>query len=122
VDADLLQMIDDLHKQTAENPRMILNLAIDYGGKDEVLRALSKIAPGTPVNDETLHAHLDHPELPDMDVIIRTSGEQRTSNFALWQSTYAEWEFVEKLFPDFSQEDLAKVIDDFEHRQRRFGA
>ena len=122
LEPELLKMIEEIGEETKENPKMMLHLAIDYGGKDEVLRAIQKMEPGTIATDESVRAHLDHPELPDMDLIIRTSGEQRTSNFALWQSTYAEWAFIEKLFPDFTSEDLNAAIDAFEGRQRRFGA
>jgi undecaprenyl diphosphate synthase len=118
---ELATLLDDVCAATAAGQTYTLNLAIDYGGKDEILRALQKLG-NAEATDESVRAHLDHPELPDIDLIIRTSGEQRTSNFALWQSTYAEWMFSEKYFPDFSGDDLGKAVDTFTQRQRRFGA
>jgi len=104
-----------------------LHLAVDYGGKDEILRALqkslsSKLTAPSSLDSDPIHEHLDHPELPEIDLIIRTSGEMRTSNFFLWQSTYAEWVFLEKHFPDFSTEDLKTAVDGFTKRSRRFGS
>lgn len=116
----LQKLIATLEDETKNGTAITLNLAIDYGGKDEVLRALAKVDGD--FTDESIQAQLDHPELPDIDLIIRTSGEKRTSNFALWQSTYAEWSFPEKLFPEFTGEDLGQEISAFESRNRRYGA
>jgi undecaprenyl diphosphate synthase len=110
-----------LAESGASGAGFTLHLAVDYGGKDEILRALSR-AKKPVSSEEELHALLDHPELPDIDLIIRTSGEQRTSNFCLWQSTYAEWVFIDKYFPDFTAQDLTQAVDDFSRRSRRFGA
>ncbi|MCF7844717.1 MAG: di-trans,poly-cis-decaprenylcistransferase [Kiritimatiellales bacterium] len=130
--SSLIQVIEETEEKTKDQTGFTLNLAVDYGGKDEILRAITKIEPNElnqlnepnkPTNNElTIRNHLDHPELPDIDLIIRTSGEQRTSNFFLWQSTYAEWDFCKKLFPDFSAEDLKASVDNFTQRNRRFGA
>jgi undecaprenyl diphosphate synthase len=122
VPAHLLSLIDSIGAETAGDLAMTLHLALDYGGKDEILRAIHKLEDGKEVTEEALRAKLDHPELPDIDLIIRTSGEQRTSNFFLWQSVYAEWVFLPVLFPDFSAEHLEKVLQDFQARDRRFGA
>ncbi|MFA7682086.1 MAG: polyprenyl diphosphate synthase [Candidatus Peribacteraceae bacterium] len=116
----LVNLMEKVEKETEKETDFTLNLAVDYGGKDELLRAIKKM--GNDISENELKKHLDHPELPDMDLIIRTSGEQRTSNFALWQSTYAEWEFSKKLFPDFSVDDLAQAVKKFAERSRRFGA
>lgn len=113
----LAQAIDG----TKDGTNFTLHLAIDYGGRDEVVRALSRMPKSEAVTEESIRGHLDHPELQDIDIILRTSGEQRTSNFFLWQSTYAEWFFVSKHFPELSPADLEMVIDDFLKRQRRFG-
>ncbi len=118
---NLITLMEEMEKDLQEEPVMTLHLAIDYGGKDEILRALGKVQGSIPVTDDVLRSKLDHPELPDMDLIIRTSGEMRTSNFALWQSTYAEWMFENVYFPDFSTEHLKKCIDTFSNRTRRFG-
>lgn len=119
----VLTLLHDIETETKNNSAFTFQLAIDYGGQDEIVRALNKvqhIEPGT-WNQELVRTHLDHPELPDIDLIIRTSGEHRTSNFFLWQSTYAEWIFLPKLFPEFSAEDLAECVDEFNTRTRRFG-
>ena len=116
----LASLIADVEAETKQYQDFILHLAIDYGGKDEIIRGLSK-AKNTVSSEQDLRALLDHPELPDSDLIIRTSGEQRTSNFFLWQSTYAEWVFLDKLFPDFTTQDLRTAVDAFAKRARRFG-
>ncbi|MBI1813163.1 di-trans,poly-cis-decaprenylcistransferase [Candidatus Peregrinibacteria bacterium] len=118
----LLTSLEELDRATAEDPAMTLHLALDYGGKDELLRAIRTLPKGADVTEEDLRAHLDHPELPDIDLVIRTSGEQRTSNFFLWQTAYAEWLFLEKYFPDLTPEDLQNAIDGFMKRERRFGS
>ncbi len=114
------------HSGTGQAPdphRFTLNLAVDYGGMDEVARAAQRCqSTNQPINQSTLREHMDHPELPDIDLVIRTSGEMRTSNFFLWQTAYAEWEFTEKLFPDFTVDDLQKSVDAFLKRTRRFGS
>jgi len=117
----LITLIDQIGEKTAKNDRLTLHLAIDYGGKDEVMRAMNRIEKRD-ITEDDIRAHLDHPELPDIDLVIRTAGERRTSNFFLWQTAYAEWLFSEKLFPDFGTEDLKHALDDFESRTRRYGA
>jgi undecaprenyl diphosphate synthase len=121
LDPKLRTLLTDIATETARNSSYVLNLALDYGGKDEILRALQKLG-GADVTDERLRSALDHPELPEIDLVIRTSGEQRTSNFSLWQSAYAEWMFIDKPFPEFSGDDLGKAVDSFSTRHRRFGA
>lgn len=124
IPASLAQLITEVEQETAEHDGFTLHLAVDYGGKDEILRATKKAFEASEAfeaHEAQLHQQLDHPDLPDIDLIIRTSGEQRTSNFFLWQATYAEWEFVTKFFPDFSANDLQDCIDRFASRTRRFG-
>ena len=116
----LKTLLENVAEETAQNSSYTLHLALDYGGKDEVIRAVQRLG-SEKATEESVRSHLDHPELPDIDLIIRTSGEQRISNFCLWQSAYAEWMFIDKLFPDFTGEDLGGAVDDFEERQRRFG-
>jgi len=120
IPASLGQALRQTQEATAGQKDFTLHLAVDYGGKDEVIRATERLK-GAPVSEENIRSHLDHPELPDIDLVVRTSGEQRTSNFCLWQSTYAEWTFVPKFFPDFTAEDLARAVEDFRSRSRRFG-
>jgi undecaprenyl diphosphate synthase len=114
---------------TAENDKCHLTVAINYGGRDEVTRAAKRLAleveqgrlTHKDVDAETLARFLDTHVLPDPDLVIRTSGEARISNFLLWQSAYAEYEFVETLWPDFSASEFAKVINSYGTRERRYG-
>ena len=119
---ELLTLLDDIQEETSDYDSLTLHLAVDYGGKDELLRAIQKIEDSSAVTEEVIQSHLDQPDLCDIDLIIRTSGENRTSNFFLWQSTYSEWIFHPKLFPDFSVEDLQICVDEYCKRARRFGA
>jgi undecaprenyl diphosphate synthase len=118
----LATLLHDTAEETRTYDGFTLHLAIDYGGKDEMLRGLKKLNAKKEITEEAVRDTLDHPELPDIDLIIRTSGEQRTSNFFLWQSTYAEWMFIDKFFPDFDTADLESAVDIFTKRGRRFGA
>ena len=112
---ELISLIEDIEEETKDNAACTFHLAIDYGGKDEILRAVEKM------DGESIEEHLDQPSLPEIDLIIRTSGEHRTSNFFLWQSAYAEWIFEDKQFPDFTPEDLERCVEEFENRKRRYG-
>lgn len=125
IPSSLAKLIEVTEEETKNNTGFTLHLAVDYGGKDEILRAIEKSrtrAPSGRVNEQSLRDCLDHPELPDIDLIIRTSGEKRTSNFFLWQAAYAEWDFIDKFFPDFTTEDLGASVDTFSSRTRRFGS
>jgi undecaprenyl diphosphate synthase len=110
---------------TAGNSGMVLNLALSYGGRGEILEAVRRLsAEGTPperITDEVFSSHLDTAGLPDPDLIIRTSGEKRISNFLLWQAAYAELYFTDTLWPDFSEKDLHAALTEYQGRQRRFG-
>ncbi len=124
IPASLAKLIEEVEEETKNQTGLILNLALDYGGKDEIVRAIKKASEANEAieaNEAKVRSYLDHEEIPDIDLIVRTSGEKRTSNFFLWQSTYAEWDFVEKLFPDFGVEDLKTSVDAFAKRTRRFG-
>ncbi|MEO0830461.1 MAG: polyprenyl diphosphate synthase [Pseudomonadota bacterium] len=130
LDHALVQMMDDLEALTAGNDRVHLTIALNYGGRDEVTRATRRMAAEVAagrlapedVDAETLARFLDTGTLPDPDLVIRTSGEARISNFLLWQSAYSEYEFVDTLWPDFTGEEFASVVGRFARRQRRFGA
>ena len=117
----LKELIIETEKRTEHCTGFTLHLAIDYGGKDEIIRAVKDMPNTREITEETMRAALDHPELPDIDIILRSSGEQRTSNFFLWQSAYAEWIFSPKYFPDIGESDLAEAVTEFERRKRRFG-
>jgi undecaprenyl diphosphate synthase len=110
---------------THENDRLILNIAWNYGGRDEIVYAIQQIikaglAPEE-VTEEVVSHHLFTQGCPDPDLIIRTSGEMRVSNFLIWQSAYSEWYFTPILWPDFNKEELRKAIEDYSQRKRRFG-
>ena len=126
--ADLLAEIDSVVRDTAALPGMVVNLAINYGGRDELIRAAKRIAasaePKSSLDSltiENLRSGLDHPEIPDPDLIIRTGGEIRMSNFLLWQSAYSELYFSDCLWPDFSEKELKSALESYASRDRRFG-
>jgi undecaprenyl diphosphate synthase len=110
---------------TKHNHRLILSIAWNYGGRDEIVQAVKQIVsegiPAEKVDGKLLASHLFTDGIPDPDLIIRTSGEMRTSNFLMWQSAYSEWYFTDTLWPDFSKEELQKALQDFETRERRYG-
>jgi undecaprenyl diphosphate synthase len=110
---------------TRNNDRLVLNIAWNYGGRDEIVYALQQIVkegiPSEQITEEIVTQHLFTQGCPDPDLIIRTSGEMRISNFLIWQSAYAEWYFTPTLWPDFNKEELIKAIDNFNLRKRRFG-
>jgi len=118
---DLASLIQNLTHETEGFSKFTLNFALDYGGRDEVARAIQKISEPALVTEQSFRQYLDHPELPDIDLVIRTSGEHRTSGFFIWQAAYAEWHFEKKYFPDLTPEDLGRALEDYDQRQRRFG-
>ncbi|WP_461248154.1 polyprenyl diphosphate synthase [Treponema sp. R6D11] len=107
-------------KATSKNRKMIFNVALNYGGRDEILRACNK-AKGKIKTEEGFAKLLDAPELDNVDLVIRTSGEKRISNFLLWQSAYAEFYFTDKLWPAFGKKDLDRAIIEYQKRNRRRG-
>ena len=121
IPASLKKVIEETEEMTKDETEFILHLAVDYGGKDEVARAVQKLPTTTNVTEESIRTHLDHPEIPDIDVILRSSGEHRTSNFFLWQAAYAEWVFSPKYFPDIGTADLDEALKEYDRRKRRFG-
>jgi undecaprenyl diphosphate synthase len=122
---DLLNAIEDAEEKTKDNTEYFLNIALDYGGHDEIIRAIQKLTHEelATLTPETFSANLDTALLPhpNPDIIIRTGGEMRMSGFMPWQSTYAEFFFVDKYFPDLSEEDIDQIVEEFANRQRRFG-
>jgi undecaprenyl diphosphate synthase len=129
LDADLLRMIDDAVELTKDNIALNLTIAFNYGARDEIARAARRIAEDvangslvpTDVTEERFGFYLDTANLPDPDLLIRTSGELRLSNFLLWQLAYAEFLFVDVYWPDFSREQLEAAIAEYQRRSRRFG-
>jgi undecaprenyl diphosphate synthase len=130
LDDKLVSLMDEMEQRTADNDRVHLTVALNYGGRDEVTRAAQRLAfevaegrlDHQDVDAETLAGFLDTHVLPDPDLVIRTSGEARISNFLLWQSAYSEYEFVDTLWPDFTAAEFAKVLKSYGKRDRRFGA
>jgi undecaprenyl diphosphate synthase len=129
LDQDLLRMIDDAVELTKDNTALNLTIAFNYGSRDEIARAARRIAEDVAsgsiaapdVSPELFNAYLDTAGLPDPDLLIRTSGELRLSNFLLWQLAYSEFVFVDVYWPDFSRETLEAAIAEYQRRQRRFG-
>jgi undecaprenyl diphosphate synthase len=122
----LREKMTTLESETVENDRLLLWIAFDYGGRAELVEAARRVVEdglnAQDVSEEALAARLFAPELPDPDLVIRTSGEQRMSNFLLWQSAYAEFVFTDTLWPDFGEGELRAALDDYARRGRRFGA
>src|SRR3954447_5913682 len=127
---DIVTLIENGEALTRDNGGLQLTVALSYGGRDEIARAAQELAREVrrgeldpdAIDDECVRRHLFTAELPDPDLVIRTSGEQRISNFLLWQTAYAEFVFTETLWPDFAKADLEKAVRDFHGRERRYGA
>jgi undecaprenyl diphosphate synthase len=130
LDPDIISLIEHAEAMTRENTRIILTIALSYGARAEIIAAVRAIArqvasgglAATAIDEECFARHLFTAELPDPDLLIRTSGELRISNFLLWQSAYSELVFTKTLWPDFSKRDLQQAIDEYCGRERRYGA
>ena len=130
LDETLVALMDELELLTCDNDLIHLTVALNYGGRDEVTRAARRlcreVAEGRvnpeQVDAELLAGHLDTYVLPDPDLVIRTSGEARISNFLLWQTAYSEYEFIDTLWPDFTAEEFGRVLASYGRRERRYGA
>lgn len=118
---DIVALLDDALKRTSGNDGTTLVVALNYGSHDEIARAASRAAVKGPITPETIEAELDTADLPPLDLLIRTSGEVRLSNFLLWQVAYAEMWFTDVLWPDFTPEHLREALDAFASRERRYG-
>lgn len=119
---ELRKQIDHTKEKTKHHTGLTQLLALNYGGRDEIVRAASRLAAkGEPVTSESLERNLDTAGLPDVDMLIRTGGEKRLSNFLLWQAAYAELFFTPTLWPDFSEDELGNMMEEFMQRERRFG-
>jgi undecaprenyl diphosphate synthase len=123
--AKIRGMIGHVENATQDNTGLLLQCALSYGGRDEIVRAVKRtLAAGLDpeeITEEAISSHLDTSGVPDPDLIIRTSGEQRLSNFLLWQSAYAEFLFTNTLWPDFTKEEFLEALYQFQIRERRFG-
>ena len=130
LDDQLVNIMDELELVTSHNKKVNLTIALNYGGRDEVTRAVRRLAreieqgklAAKQVNAKVLAGFLDTHFLPDPDLVIRTSGEARISNFLLWQSAYAEYEFIDTLWPDFKADEFSQLVSKFGSRERRYGA
>ncbi len=121
---DLVALVDDAIARTASNTGPLLAIALNYGAHAELAAAARRLAarlPAEMIDEAAIEAELDTADLPPLDLVIRTSGEQRLSNFLLWQAAYAELLFVETLWPDFDGDALASAVAAFAGRQRRYG-
>lgn len=129
LDTDIQESIHALEEASENNSGLNFQVAINYGGRDEIVRAVRKISEKVQngeistveITCDMIEAHLDTAGIPDPDLLIRTSAEQRLSNFLLWQLSYSEFYFPEVLWPDFTKEDLEKAIDFYNSRERKFG-
>ncbi len=121
----VLRRMDGAEALTASNSALTLNIAFNYGGRAEIIDAVRALVddrvPARKIDEKALRQRLYRPELPDPDVVVRTSGEYRLSNFLLWEMAYAELVFTDVLWPDFRREDLFTAIEEFQRRERRFG-
>ena len=130
LEPDIVTLITEAEERTADNLRLDLTIALSYGSRAEIVLASQKIAeqvaagkitPGD-VSEELISSHLYTRDIPDPDLLIRTSGEHRISNFLLWQLAYTELVFIDKRWPDFNKQDFRIAISEFQSRERRFGA
>ncbi len=123
--SSLRRRVEEAMELTKDNDRITVNVAFNYGGRTEILEAVRRIiADGVPaerIDEELFTSHLDTRGLPDTDLVIRTAGEQRLSNFLLWQTAYAEYYTTPVYWPDFDIDEVEKALIEFSHRQRRFG-
>jgi undecaprenyl diphosphate synthase len=121
----VLTRMEEAAELTKNNKVFTLNIAFNYGGRAEIVDAVRQLVeekvPAKKIDEKAIAARLYHPELPDPDLVIRTSGEYRISNFVLWEMAYSELVFTDVLWPDFRREDLYRALDEYQHRDRRFG-
>jgi undecaprenyl diphosphate synthase len=126
---DIISLIEDAEALTRANQTLDLIVALSYGGRAEIANAARRVAEDVAagriaiedIGEDAVAAHLDTVDIPDPDIMVRTSGEQRISNFLLWQMAYTEFVFLDTLWPDFSEKDFVQVISEFQRRERRFG-
>jgi undecaprenyl diphosphate synthase len=118
---DIVEMLEESIARTSKNSSTTLAVALNYGAQDEMVRAARAAAAQGEISAASIEANLDTADLPPLDLLIRTSGEQRLSNFMLWQAAYAEFWFTETLWPDFNKDELAIALNAFARRERRYG-
>ena len=122
---DIVAMIEEAEAVSSEGRRATLAMCFNYGGQDEIVRAVNRLradlSTSEDITPERFEQYLDHPEIPPCDVIVRTSGEQRLSNFMLWRSAYSEFIFLDKLWPEMRAEDVTAILEEYNRRNRRHG-
>ncbi len=125
LDTKILRAIEKAEQKTAQNNKGTLAVCFNYGGQRELVSAMQYIVeagiPAEAISEETIARHIYQPDIPPVDLVVRTSGEQRLSNFMLWRAAYSEFMFVDKHWPDFAPEDLDEVLSRYAERGRRFG-
>ena len=129
LDEDIKARIQELEEATVNNGGLNFTIALNYGSRDEITRAARKLAADCAagkitageIDESVFESYLDTHDIPDPDLMIRTSGEQRLSNYLLWQLAYSEFYFTDVPWPDFTKEELVKAIEEYNHRHRRFG-
>ena len=124
LDDDLKELIRETNEISARIEGFQANVCLNYGGRDEIVRAVNRFAaehPGETITEAAMAEYLDTAGIPDPDLIIRTGGEYRISNFLLWESAYSELYFTDVLWPDFSEKDIDEAVAEYRHRDRRFG-
>lgn len=122
---DIRKLIHEAEEESRDGKRATLAMCFNYGGQQEIVRATQRIiqagVDAKKLDKETFAAYLDHPDIPPCDIVVRTSGEQRLSNFMLWRSAYSEFMFIDKLWPDMRSGDVDAIINEYSQRSRRFG-
>ena len=129
LDDDIKNRIRELEEATVNNGGLNFTIALNYGSRDEITRAAKKLAAdcaagkvsAEEINEDLFQSYLDTHDIPDPDLMIRTSGEQRLSNYLLWQLAYSEFYFTDVPWPDFTKDELVRAIEEYNHRHRRFG-
>ena len=124
LDDDLKELIRETNEISARIEGFQANVCLNYGGRDEIVRAVNRFAaehPGETITEAAMAEYLDTAGIPDPDLIIRTGGEYRISNFLMWESAYSEFYFTDVLWPDFSEKDIDEAVAEYRHRDRRFG-
>lgn len=125
LEEDVVGILRRMVAETGDNPGKVLNLCLNYSGRDELTRAMRRIAaagvPPEAIDESLIFDSLDHPEIGCVDLLIRTSGELRISNFSLWQCAYSEFYFTDVFWPDFDVQELARAVLSYQNRERRFG-
>ncbi len=125
VPEDIVKMIDEAEEKSRGGHRATLAMCFNYGGQEEIVRAVQRLmergVSPTEVDVAMVAGAIDHPEVPDCDLIVRTSGEQRLSNFMLWRSAYSEFVFLDKFWPEMTKEDVTAILEEYKNRERRIG-